>query len=451
MEHNLAAPNLAKTTAKQLLDSSFLKRGIVTATLSGMFYGTYTAFMTLAMTKGVWGQWTDKENPVLPAFAAVYLVAALGAATTDSCSAAWSVLISAAKGKLEDFGRCLKTKPGMIMVGAALIGGPLASTCYVIGIQMAGSIIVPLSALCPAIGAILGRVLFKQNLNSRMLLGIGICLLASIMIGSTGLSANAPDNLFLGLFFGFLAALGWGIEGCVCGYSSSLIDPDIGITIRQVTSGLSNLIILVPLFALIDDLNPLTMISQSFTDTAAMPWFILAGLGAYFGFMLWYKGNAMCGAALGMSCNGAFSFWGPFFCWIVIGIAAEQPGWSLPLIAWIAAITMVAGIFTIAMNPLDLFRKKGNEIHLKPLNYAILKYFTTVDEACADDVMLALRIEYAQFDAFNKKDIITAIMTAEANGLLEETRSVLEQDNELKVYFRAHEEGAATINKYIKN
>ena len=27
----------------------------------------------------------------------------------------------------------------------------------------------------------------------------------------------------------------------------------------------------------------------------------------------------------------------------------------------------------------------------QPLNYAILKYFTKVDEACADDVMNALR------------------------------------------------------------
>lgn len=55
----------------------------------------------------------------------------------------------------------------------------------------------------------------------------------------------------MGLFFGFVAAACWGIEGCVCGYGTSLIDPEVGITIRQVTSGLSNLIILVPLFGLI--------------------------------------------------------------------------------------------------------------------------------------------------------------------------------------------------------
>jgi hypothetical protein len=32
-------------------------------------------------------------------------------------------------------------------------------------------------------------------------------------------------------------------------------------------------------------------------------------------------------------------------------------GWSIPTIAWIAAVVMVLGILLIAMNPLDLFRK----------------------------------------------------------------------------------------------
>ena len=32
----------------------------------------------------------------------------------------------------------------------------------------------------------------------------------------------------------------------------------------------------------------------------------------------------------------------------------------------------------------------------QPLNYAILKYFTKVDEACADDVMNALRAERSE-------------------------------------------------------
>ena len=88
---------------------------------------------------------------------------------------------------------------------------------------------------------------------------------------------------------------------------------------------------------------------------------------------------------------------------------------------------------------------------MKPLNYAILKFFTTVKEACADDVMGALRNQYGSFQAFKKNSVINALMTAEANGLLEESRFEMDAANELRVYYRAHAEGAETINRYIKD
>jgi DNA-binding PadR family transcriptional regulator len=88
---------------------------------------------------------------------------------------------------------------------------------------------------------------------------------------------------------------------------------------------------------------------------------------------------------------------------------------------------------------------------VKPLNYAILKHFTKVKEACAEDVIEALKGEYGSFKALNRNDVLNALMTAEANGLLEETRFELDQTGNLRIYYRAHEEGAATINKYIKD
>jgi len=88
---------------------------------------------------------------------------------------------------------------------------------------------------------------------------------------------------------------------------------------------------------------------------------------------------------------------------------------------------------------------------MKPLNYAILKHFTKVKEACAEDVIEALKGEYGSFRALNRDAVIESIMTAEANGLLEETRFEMGQDGNLRVYYRANEEGAATINNYIKD
>ncbi|MEG0157240.1 MAG: hypothetical protein RR626_08220 [Anaerovoracaceae bacterium] len=360
MNERTAVANEATLLAKQKLSSNFFKKGLMIAILSGMCYGLYSAFLTLGMTKGVWADWYGPNTAALSAFAITYLLGAVGSAVNDTCSAVWAFVMAAVKGKAGDFFRCLKTKPGRVMILAALIGGPISSTAYVVGLQMAGSIVIPITALCPAIGAILARILFKQELNKRMMLGIAICVMASFLIGSTSIGDDAPEGRLLGICIAFIAALGWGIEGCVAGYGTTMIDYEIGITIRQATSGLSNLIILVPIFGLIagDAKMSIGLAVDAFTSGEAMMFFVVSGFFALFAYSLWYKGNSMCGAALGMACNGAYSFWGPFFCWLVLGVVCGIDGWALPPIAWVAAIMMIFGILVIAMNPLDLFKKK---------------------------------------------------------------------------------------------
>lgn len=44
--------------AKKKLASNFFKKGISLALFSGLAYGLYTAFLTMGMTKGVWGTGT---------------------------------------------------------------------------------------------------------------------------------------------------------------------------------------------------------------------------------------------------------------------------------------------------------------------------------------------------------------------------------------------------------
>lgn len=350
--------------AKKKLASNFFKKGISLALFSGLAYGLYTAFLTMGMTKGVWGDWYGVNTAGLSAFVIAYLLAALGNAINDTCSAIWALGYAVVKGKFSDFLRCINTSPGRIMIIAALIGGPIAGTAYVIALQMAGSIVVPISALCPAIAAILGRVLYKQELNKRMAFGIGICVFASFLIGSTGFSGGASASTFIGIAIACIAALGWGFEGCVAGYGTAMIDPEIGICIRQVTSGIANLFILVPIFGIMaGGVNiSVDLAVQAFTSAPAMFWFVLSGLLSFITFMTWYAGNSMCGAGLGTACNGTYSFFGPLFCLLLLGVYGGMDGWSLPSVAWIGAIVMMFGILTISMNPLDLFRRKKEEV-----------------------------------------------------------------------------------------
>lgn len=64
---------------------------------------------------------------------------------------------------------------------------------------------------------------------------------------------------------------------------------------------------------------------------------------------------------------------------------------------------------------------------MKPLSYAIIKHFTKVPEACAEDVIDALKGEYGKFKGLTLKAVIETLMTDEANGLLEESRFELDE------------------------
>jgi hypothetical protein len=84
-----------------------------------------------------------------------------------------------------------------------------------------------------------------------------------------------------------------------------------------------------------------------------------------------------------------------------------------------------------------------------PLDCAVLKYFTTVDEASVVEVMEAIKDGYSDYRPFTRKGVSEVLMTGVVNGMLVETRYELEANGDLKVYYKADEEGRRIINKYL--
>ena len=351
--------------AKQVQEKSYRKKGIFIALMSGFLYGGYTAFLTQGMASGIWVDYFGGTGVAagLSAFAVVYTLSAVGAAVNDICSAVWSLIYAAIIGRLGDFTRSINTKPGRILILAAIIGGPIASTAYVIGLQMAGSIIVPIAALNAAIGAIIGRIIYKQKLSGGMLLGIVICFTAAVIIGLfgygipegglAGIFGNMSSEAVIGIIAAFCAALGWGIEGAVGGYACCMVDTEIAICIRQCTSGIVNAVILCSLLAMIggDGIGSgLVLVGHALADGPSIWMFIVAGIFASWSFKFWYKGASMCGAALGMGCNGTYAFWGPLYCLVVCGLIFGGEGWNIAWPGWVGAIIMVIGIFVLAIS-----------------------------------------------------------------------------------------------------
>ena len=360
----MTAPNNA-LAAKQAQEKSYRKKGIFIALMSGFLYGGYTAFMTQGMATGVWVDYYGGTGVAagLSAFALVYTLSAVGAAVNDICSAVWSLIYAAIIGRLGDFARSINTKPGRILIVAAIIGGPLASTAYVIGLQMAGSIIVPIAALNAAIGAIIGRIIYKQKLSGGMILGIVICFAAAVIIGLfgygipegglAGIFGNMSGEAVIGIIAAFCAALGWGIEGAVGGYACCMVDTEVAICIRQCTSGIVNAVILCSLLSLMggDGIGSgLALVGHALADGPSIWMFFIGGVFASWSFKFWYKGASMCGAALGMGCNGTYAFWGPLYCLVVCGLIFGGEGWNIAWPGWVGAIIMVIGIFVLAIS-----------------------------------------------------------------------------------------------------
>ena len=360
----MTAPSNA-LAAKQAQEKSYRKKGIFIALMSGFLYGGYTAFMTQGMATGVWVDYYGGTGVAagLSAFALVYTLSAVGAAVNDICSAVWTLIYAAIIGRLGDFARSINTKPGRILIVAAIIGGPLASTAYVIGLQMAGSIIVPIAALNAAIGAIIGRIIYKQKLSGGMILGIVICFAAAVIIGLfgygipegglAGIFGNMSGEAVIGIIAAFCAALGWGIEGAVGGYACCMVDTEVAICIRQCTSGIVNAVILCSLLSLMggDGIGSgLALVGHALADGPSIWLFFIGGVFASWSFKFWYKGASMCGAALGMGCNGTYAFWGPLYCLVVCGLIFGGEGWNIAWPGWVGAIIMVIGIFVLAIS-----------------------------------------------------------------------------------------------------
>ena len=182
---------------KRALDAAFYRKGIAIAALSSCMYALYTAFVTAGQLFGVWVDWFGTLDPT--SLLVVFILPTIASGINDTLGAVWATLFTVKQGKIVDLGRCIASKPGIIVVAAAALGGPIASASYVIALSQAGTLAVPIAALNPAIGAILACIFYKQPIGPRVGVGIGVCALAGAMIGGAGLGGQpAPGRPVLG-------------------------------------------------------------------------------------------------------------------------------------------------------------------------------------------------------------------------------------------------------------
>ena len=86
---------------------------------------------------------------------------------------------------------------------------------------------------------------------------------------------------------------------------------------------------------------------------------------------------------------------------------------------------------------------------LMPLYYAIVKHFMDGEEHSAADVIDALKPLYGGYKLLTKKDVEEALDTAKENGLLDESKCDLDENNDLRIFYQVNEFGRDMIDRYI--
>lgn len=333
MEGEITRNAVSAELLKANANKKFRKTGISTGVISGLTYGLYSTFVVIASMK----------EPLAGAaglFAAPYIASALN----DSLAAVWLIFYNILTGRIREIGRSLRTFPGFIVVLGALVGGPIASGAYLMGLAMAGAYAIPISALYSLFGAIFARIILKQKITPRVGAGMTICIIGAIVIN--WVKPESGSNFTLGIICAFVAAVGWALEGVLAAFGSAMIDSDIAINIRQSVSGIVDIFVIIPI------IGALGLFKTTLLTGSPVMWLAISGLCAAVSFLCWYKSNSTIGCAVGMSLNITYVFWGVLFSILFLGSAITPT-----IVA--GSIIILIGAVLVSVNPLSFLKREA--------------------------------------------------------------------------------------------
>ena len=283
-------------------------RSEVNAVLAGVLAGITWAVETLLLgiALSMSPLCSTQQAAALAPFASTFL--------HDLFSALWLCLYNALHGRLPDAAAALRTKSGRFAALAAIIGGPVGMTGYMLCVaNMGASIGAVASAVYPAVGAVLAFFFLKEKMPWYRWLFLVLCLL-----GVYGLSYS-PDISIRHFWTGFAGALmcafGWGMEGVIiakCVRDHALSD-EIVLQIRQTTSAIVYGIVILPL------MGGWSFTLSLFSDTQwLLPLIALAAFFASVSYCFYYRAIRQIGASRAMALNISYSAWAVVFGFIIL-------------------------------------------------------------------------------------------------------------------------------------
>ncbi|MCI8646981.1 MAG: DMT family transporter [Firmicutes bacterium] len=273
----------------------------------------------------------------------------------------WALVFNQARGTgLREYGRLLKTKMGWMLMGGALVGGPLAASAYLIAINLCGpTYAAAITAFFPVIGQVLSSIFFKEKIKGRAWMGILLVVIGSLVVGFAPPEGVYP-HFYVGIIFAVISAVLWAVEGIIVTYANDIVDAYVPVGVfRSFGAGIMDLLILVPLCGAIGGvgLSGFGMIADAFAAGWPVILVAIAAIGGAFNYLAFYSAMSMTGVGRAMALDVTYGVWS-----ILFGFAFQALGlieYSITTMAVIGVIVIVAGTILVIANPKELLQLRG--------------------------------------------------------------------------------------------
>ena len=292
---------------------------------SGFLWAVQTVILSSVLAAGIFAQ-----SPQ-----AVFLAPVVGAFLNDAISGIWLFVFrkSYRRFRGSNIILVLKSRHGKWLLLSGLCGGPLGMGAYVLSISFVrASDTAVISALYPAVGAILGWIFLHEALSWKQV--AGTLMSAAGVIGMIGLPHGSGRHAVY--YIPALAcALFWSLEAVISSYGMKhgTVPFETALQIRQCTSILCYAAVFLPV------LNAWSFTGRILSDRIVIP-IILTALLETGSYLLYYKSISVTGPSKAMSMNITYIIWS-----ILLSIPVFK---KLPTVyEAMSIVILAAGVFMV--------------------------------------------------------------------------------------------------------
>jgi drug/metabolite transporter (DMT)-like permease len=302
------------------------RMGVFSGVCSAFTWGLDTVLMAIVLSM----------SPFLPE-GAVFLAPFITAFFHDTFSSIWTFIYLGCKNQLGNLFKSMKTKSALFVVLAALMGGPVGMTGYLLAVKLIGpSYTAIISSLYPAVGAILAYFILKEKMNKKAWVGLIFAIIGVCVIGY---SSGQNGTSIAGFLCALLCVFGWGSECVICAYGmkGDEVSSECALQIRQFTSAIVYGALIIPVVGGIG-------LSFEILRTNVIWWIGATALSGTISYLFYYNAIYKIGATRAMGLNITYVVWSIIFD-IVIN------GHEISLKTIVCSIMVIAGVYFVAKEP----------------------------------------------------------------------------------------------------